>query len=60
MPPLGLISPVRVAASEIEAPTVAVAALTWVARPGPALLTVVFSLVARQAPSAFSLLASPE
>ena len=60
VPPLGLIRPERVAASEIWAPTVTVAAETWVARPGLALLTVVFSLVSRQAPLAALLLASPE
>ena len=44
--------------SEMLAPTVAVAVAS-VARPGVALLTVVFSLLARQVPSTFSLLASP-
>ena len=60
VPPLGLISPVRVAASEMLAPTVTVAAETWVARVGVFFSTVVFSLVSRQAPLAALLLASPE
>ena len=60
MPLVGLTSPERVAASEIWAPTVTVAAETWVARVGVFFSTTEVSPSSPQALSAFSLFSSPE